>query len=495
MMRGAILNLPGASNRQNVVLLAALAKAMDRPGVHLCVPYESDIDRFEKPLQKAAKSLDLSLGIVRAETPLDDRHQSYRAALTLASARELASDMLRDTQTSGTGASPLSMKVNRLRPKTGRHQFLLPGLTTLILAEADIILLDLARAPVVLAGPAEAIDTPDAIREAIGLADILQDGNDYQIADDTVVLTKNGTDQIAYAAHLYPNLAPLSAMGQRCLRDAIATQKSFAEGVHFAVENGSVQRREAPDQALIAFDEARPFIEIAHDLDPQPRQVPVARASLQRLFSRYQSVAGVGVAFEQARREMAALYGASHLKTIHRRAVPKPRHVRVETDAKIVAIVKRKAAKGPVHVFLPEDPDARASVQSAIEDADIPNLHLHAADAPPEQIETAPGTVIFLTAAGPRRADLRWFEALSSQPPRRALRIIDTRRAPYTDWPRPLRRGVEALPTPWLRNVACDMIQRSILHLQNRATTRIRQDLFDYDQRLDTMLSFAGEAE
>jgi preprotein translocase subunit SecA len=119
--------------------------------------------------------LDLTVGWVTETTPQRQRREAYGCDVTYVSVSEAGFDFLRDRLVHDSAE-----RVQR-------------SLATAVVDEADSILVDEARVPLVLAG---AVDTGlDPLHVATALVGSLREGVDFEVADDrrSVALTSTGT--------------------------------------------------------------------------------------------------------------------------------------------------------------------------------------------------------------------------------------------------------------------------------------------------------------
>lgn len=486
MLNGAVVDVRGSDRRQQALCVAALALALLHPGVHLCTTGDTETSALDSVLSPVAARLGLDLGIVAKKTEIAARQRAYRTPLTIVSATELATDVLRDRQTSRSTPSSLVVKIGRLTGRTGR--VIVPEVRSVLVSDGDAILLDNARMVVTLHDSLPPLDPPDALEQAAGLAMLLTIPDDATATNNGFVLTQTGQTFVGGVAHLYPALAVDTAVGRRRLLEALAAVHGFHSGTHFSVERGRIVEHAANDGALIGFDAARPYLEAAHGIAPTPRMVPVARSRLQRVLSRYQVVAGAGFAMHRAGRELRRLYPVGGPIRVGR---PSPRRLAIRTLAGADEIVRYVASLGTVLVILPDVPDAVERLRKKLT-LKAPSAQLMLANE--AGTPKAPKHIVLLTGLGPEVADLRRIEDLTCEETR-VERVIDTTAAPYLHWPRWLRMVLAAMPSRMIR----DWLTAQVIALNDMVgahkNARARSALFGYDRRLDDMLSFAGEAE
>ncbi len=191
--------------------------------------------------------LGLTVGWVTEASTHDERREAYGADVTYVSVSEAGFDYLRDQLVTDLGD-----RVQR-------------DLATAIVDEADSILIDEARVPMVLAGSLETQGDP--VVEAAGLVRDLRPGKDFEVADDgrSVAFTTAGLEAVEMALggiDLYDeeHVTQLSAVNV-----ALHAQALLHRDVDYIVRNGGVelidemrgrvaQRRRWPDGLQAAVE-------------------------------------------------------------------------------------------------------------------------------------------------------------------------------------------------------------------------------------------------
>jgi preprotein translocase subunit SecA len=198
-------------------------------------------------MEPVYKLLGLTVGwVTEASTP-SERREAYLADVTYISVSEAGFDYLRD------------QLVTDVEDRVQRE------LATAIVDEADSILIDEARVPMVLAGSVAAEGDP--VHEAAGLVRELKSGKDYEVAEDgrSVAFTDAGLKKLEEqlgGIDLYADdqVAHLSAVNV-----ALHAHALLRRDVDYIVRNGSVelidemrgrvaQRRRWPDGLQAAVE-------------------------------------------------------------------------------------------------------------------------------------------------------------------------------------------------------------------------------------------------
>jgi preprotein translocase subunit SecA len=197
-------------------------------------------------MQPVYKLLGLSVGWVTETSTHEERREAYLADVTYVSVSEAGFDYLRD------------QLVTDVEDRVQRE------LATAIVDEADSILIDEARVPMVLAG--SIATEADPVHDAAELVRELKAGKDYEVAEDgrSVAFTEAGLkkmeEQLGIDLYADDQVQQLSAVNV-----ALHAEALLRRDVDYIVRNGSVelidemrgrvaQRRRWPDGLQAAVE-------------------------------------------------------------------------------------------------------------------------------------------------------------------------------------------------------------------------------------------------
>jgi preprotein translocase subunit SecA len=174
MLEGNIAELATGEGKTLCGALAAAGYAARGRGVHVMSVNDYLAKRDAEWMRPVFDLLGIRVGHVGQDSTTDERRQAYAAQVTYAPVSEIGFDVLRD----------------RLRTESGNR--VVPDPDVLIIDEADSVLIDEARVPIVLAGSTE---VDDSGREMAELVAKLRAGTHYRVDPDgrNVHLTDSGT--------------------------------------------------------------------------------------------------------------------------------------------------------------------------------------------------------------------------------------------------------------------------------------------------------------
>ncbi|MBI4757077.1 MAG: hypothetical protein HY778_17020, partial [Betaproteobacteria bacterium] len=149
MSRGRLAEMATGEGKTLAAALPAIACAMAGSPVHVITANDYLVRRDAELLRPVYGDLGLSVGVVTADMEPDARRVAYGADVVYCTAKELVFDYLRD-RLAGLPPSDLHRHARALVPARGAApRPLLRGLCMAVIDEADSILIDEARSPLI----------------------------------------------------------------------------------------------------------------------------------------------------------------------------------------------------------------------------------------------------------------------------------------------------------------------------------------------------------
>ncbi|HEX5107156.1 MAG TPA: hypothetical protein VFV95_01860 [Vicinamibacterales bacterium] len=222
LAHGRVVEMQTGEGKTLAAVPAVVWHARSGQGVHVLTTNDYLARRDAAWMGDVYRWLGLSAGAIQQHQEPEDRRAAYQCDVTYASANELGFDYLRD----GLALHP--------------HEQVLRPFAAVVIDEADSILLDEARIPLVIAGgavdpSAAAVDADRAVRRLVRGAHFTVD----QVARN-VSLTPTGVaevERLLSCANLYEagNLAVMTAV-----QDALHAHSLLHRDVDYLVQDSSV---------------------------------------------------------------------------------------------------------------------------------------------------------------------------------------------------------------------------------------------------------------
>ncbi|MFL6692780.1 MAG: DEAD/DEAH box helicase [Ramlibacter sp.] len=310
-----------------VALAAAVAGFAGTP-VHVVTANDYLARRDADDLRPFYARMGLTVSAIEQPMEMAERRTAYACDVTYCTAKELAFDYLRDSLLQPTDLSALERRL-RERSVPPQQQPVLRGLCMAILDEADTILIDEARVPLVLSQAAASLAEHAFLRRALVIAQRLSEGRDYAVEAGSVRLTKAGLAHLgAWPADPHPLLGHPQHRAAT-LELAVTAVARLARDRDYVVREGEVQLvdentgRTSPGRAWSRG--LHQLVELKEGVPLTRRNATLTQVTFQRFFIRYLRLAGISGTLRGAGGELRAVYGLGTVR-VHPRTPRRVRH-------------------------------------------------------------------------------------------------------------------------------------------------------------------------
>jgi preprotein translocase subunit SecA len=356
LAQGALVEMATGEGKTLVALLPAFCFALRGRGAHVATVNAYLAERDAEFARPVFDRLGLTVGLLRENDPgVTTKRAAYACDVTYGVGTEFGFDYLRDQ---------LALRAaGRTEPRF--HEILLrrlPSKPTLrqrelafaVVDEADSVLLDEARSPLIVAiGERRPSVTPESYRLADEIAGDLKAGQHFTRAGHSgrLALTADG-ERLAFARLTDTALVQLRRPWSQYVEQALQVRHHFRRDVHFVTAENRVMivdeftGRLCPDRTwrdgLHQATEARAGVTITEENSSE------ATISRPAYFQLYERTCGLTGTAAEATDEMRETY---HLPTVvvppHRpcRRVVLPDRVFTTRAAKLAAVVREVAAR------------------------------------------------------------------------------------------------------------------------------------------------------
>jgi len=316
MLRGMIAEMETGEGKTLTATLTAATVALAGVPVHIISVNDYLTQRDADTMRPLFEALGLSVGCVNQDVKHEVRPAEYQKNVIYCTNKDVTFDYLRDRIALGQQDGALSLYAEHLYGKHSRMQELrLPGLHFALIDEADSILIDEARTPLIISASTESAPQDILLFEQSSqLAAQLTINDDYKVEKrhHKVTLTDAGSQKlIELSGALGPEWA------SRLRREEMVTQSLIAEYLyikdeHYLVRDGKIMiideytGRVMPDRSWEYG--LHQLIELKEGCELTPPRETLARMSYQRFFSRYLYLSGMTGTAEEVRDELWSVY-------------------------------------------------------------------------------------------------------------------------------------------------------------------------------------------
>jgi preprotein translocase subunit SecA len=344
-LRGAIAVLADDRDRFAALALAVAAAALRGDPVHVLTRSDNRAFEVAALLREYCDALGVSISAVRSGMDFRSKSDAYSAAVVCSSQREVGLDYLRDRLQRGGRQGTLANVVMRLSGEAPlENRLLLRGLHRAFVEDADMVLIDDARQPLVIAAETDQSRERLFYEQALELARALEENRDFTWLEDNLVLTDDGRQRLA---QLVSPLGGIWAAQNRCETMIVIALRALHEFVRdrdYQVIQGRVvfpaPTGKLDDERTEGDETLQRLTEVKEGLALSGRREVLARISVPRFLNRYLQLAGVCQSAKSIEHDLWVLYGL-HIggKDVSQSSLSCKYRVFVSVQAKLDALV------------------------------------------------------------------------------------------------------------------------------------------------------------
>lgn len=315
LLKGMVAEMETGEGKTLTATLPACTLALAGVPVHVITVNDYLAQRDAEWMRPVYEALGLSVDvIVHGKDPVA-RRDAYRCDVTYCCNKELAFDYLRDRILLWDRPGPIRFQIERLSGESSRvSKLLLRGLHFGIVDEADSVLIDEARTPLIISAEKKGLYDDNVYQGIIDYAKDLINERDYSISggERRIEITGKGKARIREFKWLEEQIHASEDQRQELVKQALTALHLFNLDKHYLIKDGKVQivdeytGRLMPDRSwergLHQFLEAKEGCQITRHKDTK------ARISYQRFFRRYLGLAGMTGTAREVAGELWSIY-------------------------------------------------------------------------------------------------------------------------------------------------------------------------------------------
>jgi preprotein translocase subunit SecA len=315
ILRGMVAEMETGEGKTLTATLAAGTAALAGLPVHVITVNDYLTARDAESMGPVYRALGLTVGVIVHGRPPEARRAAYACDVTYGTNKEVAFDYLRDRIVLGHRPSRVRLQLERLYGGPARaDQLLHRGLAYAIVDEADSVLVDEARTPLIISGRSADPTEARVYRTALALARALERGRDFLIdeRERAVRFTAAGERRLHERG---ADLGGVWAGRQRredLVRQALTAQHLILRDQHYLVRDDKVEIIDEYTGRVMAdrsWEQGlHQLVEAKEGCAPTGRQDSLARISYQRFFRRYLRLAGMTGTAREVARELWSVY-------------------------------------------------------------------------------------------------------------------------------------------------------------------------------------------
>ncbi|MDC0379287.1 preprotein translocase subunit SecA [Litorivicinus sp.] len=311
---GRISEMRTGEGKTLVATLPAYLNAIEGNGVHVVTVNEYLANRDANWMRPLYEGLGLTVGVIGSGQSPEDKRAAYAADITYGTNNEFGFDYLRD---------------NMAFSPEGRVQ---RALSFAIVDEVDSILIDEARTPLIISGPAddhsERYKAINVIIPKLTEAKMAEDGESFEVEGHYLLDEKNRSVELTELGHEFIE-AELADMELLEVGDSLYNPANlalfhhvnaglraytlFQRNVHYIIQDGQIvivdehTGRTMPGRRW--SEGLHQAVEAKEDLEIQPESQTLASTTFQNYFRLYDRLSGMTGTADTEAYEFRQIYG------------------------------------------------------------------------------------------------------------------------------------------------------------------------------------------
>jgi preprotein translocase subunit SecA len=328
LLRGHMLEMATGEGKSLTALLPAGVAALARVPVHIITVNDYLAERDAADAAAILGRLGVSVAAIVGGQDPPVRASCYAADIVYGSSKEIAFDYLRDRIAFREAPSPARLLGRLLTHTTTLHEpWLMRGLHFAIVDEADSVLIDEARTPLLIARAIDEAANLPLYTLAMEAAWALTSGRDYtlDLVRRRADLTEAGRAALAARTDAIAGFWAVQRAREELVGQALSAIHLFHREQHYLVAEGKVQIVDEPTGRLMPDRQwergLQQLIELKEGVPLSDRREVLARITYKDFIGRYLWCGGMSGTIGDAAHELRSIYALDVVRLPTHRAV------------------------------------------------------------------------------------------------------------------------------------------------------------------------------
>jgi preprotein translocase subunit SecA len=315
MLEGKIAEMETGEGKTLTATLPACTAALAGIPVHIVTVNDFLVMRDAAWMTPIYKFFGLSVGTITEGMTPEARRAAYACDITYGTNKQMVFDYLKDRLMLGRDTGHMQLQLEALHAEHSHaSRLLLRGLCFVIVDEADSVLVDEARTPLIISNVGDSSQEEQVYAEAVTMARQMDTGSDFSIRprEHDVELTESGRRRATELAEPYGGLWMGPRRREELIRRALAALYLYQRDKQYLVRGGKIQIVDEYTGRVMADRSwergLHQMIEAKEGCAITGQQETLARISYQRFFRRYLRVAGMTGTVREVAGELWSVY-------------------------------------------------------------------------------------------------------------------------------------------------------------------------------------------
>ncbi|MDH3413688.1 MAG: hypothetical protein OEM98_14540 [Gammaproteobacteria bacterium] len=244
MANGMLAEMATGEGKTLTATLPACTAAFAGLPVHVLTANDYLVKRDAALMRPLYQALGLTVGAIEEGMDPQARRAAYACDITYCTGKQLVFDYLKDRMLLRNMPGRLSLSIQKLDSEQNRlSSLLLRGLCVAIIDEADFVLIDEARTPLILSQPGDAPEQKDMFVQALSAADELELGVEFLLRkkDRRVELTEKGRNRLATLGETLGGIWTSARRREELVQQGLSARHLFERDKQYLIKDGKIQ--------------------------------------------------------------------------------------------------------------------------------------------------------------------------------------------------------------------------------------------------------------
>ncbi|MGI9288639.1 MAG: hypothetical protein ACR2P1_24850, partial [Pseudomonadales bacterium] len=321
LVNGNMVEMATGEGKSLTATLAAGCAALAGIPVHVITTNEYLGTRDAAEMRPLYEALGLSVSAITEDMQDDAKRVAYQSDVVYCTNKQIAFDYLRDRLQMGNESGRAVVQFNA-EHCAGKP--LLRGLCFAIIDEADSVLIDEARTPLIITKEQKDPQQQRIYIQALEFAQAMREGRDYVVLqrEHRVNLSRSGRDWLEEKTAQMEGIWQGARRRQFLVQQALVALHLYQRDKHYLLREGEVQIIDQNTGRVMAdrsWEQGlQQMIECKEECELSGQRETLARISYQRFFRRYLRLAGMSGTLQEVKHELWTIY--------RQRMIQVPRH-------------------------------------------------------------------------------------------------------------------------------------------------------------------------
>lgn len=333
MLKGMIAEMDTGEGKTLTATLPACTVALTGVPVHIVTVNDYLVKRDMEQMSQLYQAFGLSVGAITEQMDSEQRQRAYSCDITYCTNKQLAFDYLRDRLVFGKRLSQSQLRLEKIAKKGSMFSRLhLRGLCYAIIDEADSVLIDEARTPLILSKEGKGDGMEQIVTQAIETSEKLAPEEHFSVDSQNRMIEINeiGKRRLRELTLPFGGVWVGYQRSVELINQALSARFLFERDKHYLVKDEKIQIIDEYTGRLMADRSweygLHQMLEAKEGCRITAQKETLAKISYQQFFRKYLKLAGMTGTAREVKNELWSVYRLNVVKIPTNRPVKRKRY-------------------------------------------------------------------------------------------------------------------------------------------------------------------------